>query len=273
MDAIGLSDTVGGKVVSTLDKAASSGARLAAAFAPFGPAAAGGAAAVGVVTSLIEVFSKKALEGSERLQKAAEAEQSRMTTYYEGLKSARTALNDARAEHALQWEKAAPEERAKMQRDASGRLDDYDFKLERGATFSDKEVLDAANWDLDLARDMLAAMRKRGDKSFTPVMDLLDTWLSADGAEHFWTDGGAHGNGFDPRLDALLEPTAPDAPAAPESPLSRLLSGPAAVDSLSSVGIGYTGSGDKSAEMLELLRQIADASARTARKDQIAMLK
>ncbi|MBR1836265.1 MAG: hypothetical protein IJ783_03170 [Kiritimatiellae bacterium] len=347
----------GSRGAKALSESAAGAQKFGMMLAPLGPAGLAVGAAIGTVTGALKSLS----ESSREARKAAEEDaRSKKAAARGGTQS----LTDVLVAHELEMRGASAEERAKMQYEARGRLADAQYRLDRGASISEKDVFDALNWNGDgpLVRRLLAAHAKQNDGKLSPVMEVLrdtlrredaekgiaalrrksyfqknyETWwnasdrsdrLESQSRNDYFTPEVQRGfaakakaareeadaagrvvdamlapyqaildaapeyeaasrevrrrgkSGFDPALDALWDSmNAPKAepelaPAAPESPLSRLLSGPAAVDSLSSVGIGYTGSGDKSAEMLELLRRIADASDRTARKDAIAILK
>ncbi|MBR1607997.1 MAG: hypothetical protein IJ678_00100 [Kiritimatiellae bacterium] len=341
----------GNKYGKLLSSAAQGAQRLGMMLAPLGPTAIAVGAAVGGMTSAVKSFAessreaRKAVEEETRAKKAAE-------------RSGTRSLIDARTEHELALRGASPEERAKMQHDARRRLDEAQYRLDRGASISEKDVFDALNWlgDGPLARRLFAAHAKQNDGKLSPAMEMLRDVFKRDNAEKglssvirgsawrrnleavekadrraddletksldgYYVPGARRryaqqakaareaakaasreldalespyqavldntprheaasreafrrGTGFDSALDALYEQSLRKPEKADEAPRSPLASAfaPAPADAFSAVGLGYVGAGDKSAEMVDLLKRIAESTETTSRKSQTAIL-
>lgn len=273
---------------SGLRDAANSARQFATMLAPLGPHAAALGAVAGAATSAIRSLAEASAEAARKAKEAAEVE-----------RKANLNLVDTRVKHELEWRKATPEQRAKMQHDARERMEEYQYRLDRGASISEKDIFDAANWDPTMAQRMLFAFKRQNGGELTDNLKPLAgayRWSALERAEaDAWRRGGgtgvalsrlileeprrtghytdekldialgksAHGASFDTSLDALweqiqAEKNAPKGGATPSLRTALAPAGSNGADSLSSVGIGFTGSDPRSREQVDLLRSISD---------------
>lgn len=282
-------DVAGSKWAKAASSAAASGAQLAAAFAPLAPpfgAVVG--ASIGTVAGALKSLKDSSREAAKAVAAAAAAEKDRGRKH-----------NDVVGEERWQWENADAAGRGKMQADARERIRKAKWKLDNGMSISDSDVYGVANWDRALALRLGAeAKRQNGGqmpKGLRVLMGQLQSEAYSEIADRNKWEGakylqavrmqeaaekegraGRRGEArtFDERYDAAyaasLEKPGKDGAAssgAAAPNLAALLGGGPSADSLSSIGLGFTGTRRDSQETLELLRRIADSSDRTARKD------
>lgn len=284
-------DVAGSKWAKAASSAAASGAQLAAAFAPLAPpfgAVVG--ASIGTVAGALKSLKDSSREAAKAVAAAAAAEKDRGRKH-----------NDVVGEERWQWENADAAGRGKKQAEARERIRKAEWKLENGMSVSASDVYGVANWDQSLALRLVEAATKQNGGKVPEDLQVLRTQLrgnafydiaksSGNGlkADIAWQkyneafQSGDYGAGnwigrarsFDERYDAAyaasLEKPGKDGAAssgAAAPNLAALLGGGPSADSLSSIGLGFTGTRRDSQETLELLRRIADSSDRTARKD------
>ena len=276
------------RLAAGLRDAANSARQFATMLAPLGPHAAALGAVAGAATSAVRSFADAAAESAKKAKEAAETE-----------RQANLNLVDMRVAHELEWKRATPEQRAKMQYEARERMEEYQYRLDRGASISEKAIFDAANWDPTMAQRMLFAFKRQNGGELTDNLKPLagayrwsaleraeaDAWRRGGGTGHALSrliseergrTGGfteekldialgksAHEASFDVSLDALweqmqAEKNAPKGGTTPSLRTSLAPAGSNGADSLSSVGIGFTGSDPRSREQVDLLQSISD---------------
>lgn len=276
-----VSDSSIGKALTS---AAQGATRLGTMLAPLGPAGIAAGAAVGGVSSAIRSLAESARAAKKEIEAAAKAERAR------GLRH-----NDYIGEEAWRWKNADAAERGKIQSEARERIAKARFKLASGMSISESDVYGVANWDRALALELgSVAERQNGGQTPEGLRVLLGRLRSPAYEDIFFASPGAKRDrafdmlveaeregragrdvklrAFDKRYDAayaasLKGPEKAVATATPVPDLTAILGGGPSADSLSSIGLGFTGTRRDSQETLELLRRIADSSDRAARKD------
>jgi len=163
------------KFANPLNEAVKGATEFGKVLAPLGPYGVAAGVAIGGFSGAIKGFIKNSKEAKEALDKQRRAEE-----------LANRGLVDSSVEHEWKWKNATDEERANMQHDARLRMESYRYQLGRGATISDSEILDAANWDINLAREMLRVNAKQnGGKASDKLAPLARdaAYLDLDKAE------------------------------------------------------------------------------------------
>lgn len=128
-------DQIGDKTANALKGAAQGAGKFAAMLAPLGPVAAGVGAAVGGLSGAVQSLAESSRKAKEALEKEAALRE----------KSER-GVTTRTAELDYAWSVANEDERAKMQHEARERFKKYNFMLDRGASVSEADVLDALSW-------------------------------------------------------------------------------------------------------------------------------
>ena len=93
-------------------------------------------------------------------------------------------LKDAGAARAIEEShRETPEQKAEYQHAARVRMDDLRIKLDKGATITEKDVTDAARWDAELTRNLLAQFKTQNggspSDSLLPYDELFNGGLEA----------------------------------------------------------------------------------------------
>lgn len=257
-----------------LKKTTASMKQFGTMLAPLGPWGVGAGVALGGVVGALKSLSDESAEAAKRMNEAAQSLRD---------SSAKTAISESRAR--------TPEEKARLQAAAHERMSDYRIKLERGATISDDEILDAARWNRGLAKKLMERSRdQNGGRLSDRILPLQDLYtmgedrlrgyaadenqssasrtqwrrqfeaVQALGPEILATARLKSGKAFDKGLDSLYaEMMAPK--GAKTTDLSEKLAPGrtahergAQADSWSAQGIGYTGNPMQMTETL--LREI-----------------
>ena len=272
------------KVADTLRSVANGAKQFGTMLAPLGPMAALSGAAVGGLAGALKSLIDSSHAAKKEIEAAAKAERAR------GLRH-----NDYIGEEAWRWKNADAAERGKIQSEARERIAKARFKLASGMSISESDVYGVANWDRALALELgSVAERQNGGQTPEGLRVLLGRLRSPAYEDIFFASPGAKGDRafdmlleaeregragrdaklriFDKRYDAayaasLESPEKAAATSTPVPDLAAILGGGPSADSLSSIGLGFTGTRRDSQETLELLRRIADSSDRAARRD------
>ena len=148
-----------------LSSAADGARQLGTMLAPLGPQAALVGAAFGATASAIRSLADSAGEAKRRMEELSQSLRD---------EGARRAIRENRLETPEQW--------AEYQHEARARMGDLRVKLDRGATVSEDEVMEAARWDPALARELMDRVRKQNKgktpDALKPLADLY--YLGAD---------------------------------------------------------------------------------------------
>lgn len=150
-----------------LSSAADGARQLGTMLAPLGPQAALVGAAFGGVAAAVRSLATSSEEAKRRMDELSQSLRD---------EGARRAIRENRLETPEQW--------AEYQHEARARMGDLRVKLERGATVSEDEVMEAARWDPALARELMDRVRKQ-NKGNTPdaLKPLRDLYFY--GADHY----------------------------------------------------------------------------------------
>lgn len=158
----------GSKLAQTLRSISSSTKTYMAALAPLAPPfGAMIGSSIGLVTGALKSLSAASKEEAEKIRKNAES-----------LRKGGQATTDRAADFEWKWSHATLDERAAMQHEARGRMERYRFNLERGASVSEADIFDAANWDKALTERMLEAFKGQNGGKFTDALRPLATYFA-----------------------------------------------------------------------------------------------
>lgn len=181
-----LADRAGFHDVSkALSQAGKSSRELATMLSPLGPIATTAGAAIGGVVGAIRGLVDASTEAAKKAAIAAQK------------------LRDSSAKVAIEERRAVtPEDKARRQHEARERMSDYRIKLERDATISEDEVLDAARWNRGLAKKMMTRTREQNGGVLPDKLQALDNLYSTD---EFWLRRYAGlEDGYEPNLSPRL---------------------------------------------------------------------
>lgn len=146
----------------SLAGAADGARKLGTMLAPLGPQAALAGAAIGAVGGALKSMADASAEARKRMNELTQS------------------LKDAGAARAIEESHLeTPEQKAEYQHAARVRMDDLRIKLDKGATITETDVMDAARWDASLARDLLARNKEQnGGQLAEPLAPLEQLYLA-----------------------------------------------------------------------------------------------
>ncbi len=154
-----------------LSGAADGARKLGTMLAPLGWQAAAAGAALGAVGGALKSLADSGAEARKRM---AELTQS---------------LKDAGAARAIEESHLeTPEQKAEYQHAARVRMDDLRIKLDKGATISEKDVTDAARWDANLARELLARNKEQNGGRLAEPLAPMEQLYSGGGLKELRRD-------------------------------------------------------------------------------------
>lgn len=149
---------------SALSGAAEEARKLGTMLSPLGHKAAALGALFGAAAGAVKGYVNAHAEAVKRLNEITQS------------------LKDAGAARAIEESHlTTPEQKAEYQHAARVRMDDLRIKLDKGATITETDVTDAARWDANLARELLARNKEQNGGRLAEPLAPLEQLYSGDG--------------------------------------------------------------------------------------------